>query len=227
MFFDGAARKDGAGAGVILVTPEEEVLPYAFTLTENCSKNVAEYQALMMGLEMAIELKITRLKVFGDSKLIIHQLLALYEVRKPELLPYVNHAKKFLEWFDDVSLEHVPRKENRQADALANLASALISSNEEITVSLCKRWVLSSITLNKDEDIEANVVSILKIDEEDWCQPLIDYLQHGKLPSDLKQKAEVKRQTPHFIYFKDTFYKRSFDGVFFRCLNNEEASRAL
>ena len=56
--------------------------------------------------------------MFGDFKLIINQFLALYEVKKPELLPYVNHAKKLLEWFDDVSLEHVPRKENRQADAL-------------------------------------------------------------------------------------------------------------
>ena len=110
LFFDGAARKDGAGASVILVIPEEEVLPYAFTLVENCSNNVTEYQALAMGLEMAIELKITRLKVFGYSKLIINQLLALYEVKKPELLPYVNHVKKLLEWFDDLSLEHVPRK---------------------------------------------------------------------------------------------------------------------
>ena len=138
LFFDGATRKDGAGAGVILVTPEEEVLPYAFTFTENCSNNVAEYQALMMGLEMAIELKITRLKMFGDSKLIIKQLLALYKVKKPNLLPYIDHAKKLLEWFDDVSLEHVPRKENRQVDALANLASALTSSDERITVPLCK-----------------------------------------------------------------------------------------
>ena len=113
LFFDRAARKDGAGAGVILVTPEEEVLPYAFTLVENCSNNVAEYQALAMGLEMAMELNITRLKAFGDSKLIINQILALYEVKKPELLPYVNHVKKLLEWFDNVSLEHVPRKENR------------------------------------------------------------------------------------------------------------------
>ena len=59
---------------------------------------------------MTIELKITRLKMFGDSKLIINQLLALYKVKKPELLPYVDHAMKLLEWFDDVSLEHVPRK---------------------------------------------------------------------------------------------------------------------
>ena len=79
LFFDGAARKDGAGAGVILITPEEEVLPYAFTLIENYFNNVVEYQTLIMGLKMAIELKITRLKVFGDSKLIINQLLALYE----------------------------------------------------------------------------------------------------------------------------------------------------
>ena len=110
LFFDGAARKDGARVGVIFVTLEEEILPYAFTLTKNCSNNMAEYQALMMGLEIAIELKITRLKVFRDYKLIINQLLVLYEVKKPELLPYVDHAKKLLEWFDDVSLEHVLRK---------------------------------------------------------------------------------------------------------------------
>ena len=96
--------------------------------------------------------------MFRDSKLIINQLLALYEVKKPELLPYVSHVKKLLEWFDDVSLEHVPKKENRQAEALANLASALTSSDEGITVPLCKRWVLPPITLDKDEDIEANVV---------------------------------------------------------------------
>ena len=42
LLFDEAVRKDGTGAGVILVTPEEEVLPYAFTLTENYSNNVAE-----------------------------------------------------------------------------------------------------------------------------------------------------------------------------------------
>ena len=54
LFFDGAARKDGVGAGVILVTLEEEVLPYTFTLVENCSNNVVEYQALAMGLEMQL-----------------------------------------------------------------------------------------------------------------------------------------------------------------------------
>ena len=83
------------------------------------------------------------------------------------------------------------------------------------------------ITLDKDEDIEVNVVSALEIDEEDWRQQLIDYLQHEKLSFDPRHKVEVKCRAPRFIYFKSTFYKHSFDGVFLRCLDNEETSRAL
>ena len=62
-------------------------------------------------------------------------------------------------------------KKNRQADSPTNLASAFTSSDEGINVPLCKQWILPPVTIDKDEDIEANVVSILEIDEEDWCQP--------------------------------------------------------
>ena len=72
------------------ITLEGEVLPYAFTLTHNCSNDEAKYQALIIGLEMATEMKITQLEVFGDSQLVINQLLTLYEVKKLELLPYVK-----------------------------------------------------------------------------------------------------------------------------------------
>ena len=113
-------------------------MPFVFTLIENCSNNVAEYQALIIGLEMAIDLKITQLKMVEDSKLVINQLLSLYELKKPKLLLYVSYVKKLLEWFDNVNLEHVPRKKNKQADFLANLASPLALPNEKVQVSLCK-----------------------------------------------------------------------------------------
>ena len=92
MFFDGATQRCGAdaGAGVVFVTPERDILPYSFTLIECCSNNVAEYQALILGLEMAIDEKTTRLEVFGDSKLIINQVLLHYDVRKPELIHFTN-----------------------------------------------------------------------------------------------------------------------------------------
>ena len=134
MFFDGAARCNGAGAGVVFVSPEGEVMPFAFNLMELCSNNAAEYQALIFGLEMAINMKIPNLKIFGDSKLIINQVLMLYEVKKVELLPYFKYASKLLTQFDTFSIEHVPRKENLQADALAKLASTLAISDKEIKV---------------------------------------------------------------------------------------------
>jgi hypothetical protein len=53
MYFDGACRKSGAGAGVMFVTPDEAILPYSFTLTSAVSNNAAEYEALIIGLEIA------------------------------------------------------------------------------------------------------------------------------------------------------------------------------
>jgi ribonuclease HI len=85
MFFDGATQRDGAGARVVFITPEGDVLPYLFTFIECCSNNVAEYQALILGLNMAMDLKTTRLEVFRDSKLIINQVLSEYEVKKARL----------------------------------------------------------------------------------------------------------------------------------------------
>ncbi|XP_016570882.1 uncharacterized protein LOC107868742 [Capsicum annuum] len=54
MYFDGAVHCEGAGAGVVFITPNGEVLPYSFTLTQCCSNNVTEYQALILGLEMVL-----------------------------------------------------------------------------------------------------------------------------------------------------------------------------
>ena len=67
IFFDGAARQNRAEAGVIFITPEGEVLPFSFSFTECCSNNMAEYQALILGLEMAVNTKMPYLNFFGDS----------------------------------------------------------------------------------------------------------------------------------------------------------------
>ena len=108
MYFDGAARRDGAGAGVVFVTPQRQVLPYAFILGELCSNNVAEYQALIIGLQMAIDLKIPTLEVYGDSQLIINQLSGIYDVKKEDLMPYHKFAHQLMEEFESIALEHVP-----------------------------------------------------------------------------------------------------------------------
>ncbi|XP_070039840.1 uncharacterized protein [Nicotiana tomentosiformis] len=119
MYFNGIAHRRGAGVGVVFVTSQGEVLPYSFTLTKLCSNNVAEYQVLILGLEMAVDMKQLQLQVFGDSQLVVNQLLGSYEVKKHELCPYHNYAKILMGWVGNMTIQHVPRKENNKAHALA------------------------------------------------------------------------------------------------------------
>ncbi|XP_019150177.1 PREDICTED: uncharacterized protein LOC109146984 [Ipomoea nil] len=230
MYFDGAAHKEGAGAGVVFVTPEGDVLPYSFTLTERCSNNVAEYQALILGLEIAADMKQLRINIYGDSKLIINQVLGVYEVKKPELIPYNSYAKTLLHWLGDATMEHIPRKHNKQADALAALASTISHPIDEARLRVCQKWVVSPIFEDDgslDDIVELPTASVYEVDKEDWRQSLIDYLVDGKLPQDPRRRVDVRRRAPRFIYFKDALYRRSFDGVFLRCLGEEEALQAM
>ncbi|KAM2690737.1 hypothetical protein EV1_043866 [Malus domestica] len=226
MFFDGSARADGAGAGVVFMSPQRQVLPYSFQLSELCSNNVAEYQALILGLQMAINMEIAALEIYGDSKLIINQLLTEYEVRKDDLVPYFRLATQLLQRFEAVTLEHVPRKENQMADALANLASSMTLGEDEATnVPVCQRWVIPLVTEMVLSD--TNVISILPVNVEEWRQPLINYLEHGMLPDDPKHRSEIRRRAHRFLYYKGTLYRRSFEGVLLRCLGEEEANQAM
>ena len=75
MFFNRAAHREGVGTGVVFISPQWQILLYSFLLSELWSINVAEYQALIIGLQMAIEMGISQLEIFGDSKLIINQIL--------------------------------------------------------------------------------------------------------------------------------------------------------
>ncbi|KAA0025936.1 uncharacterized protein E6C27_scaffold34G002400 [Cucumis melo var. makuwa] len=72
IYFDGVVRRSGARAGIVLISHEKHMLPYSFAIAELCSNNVAEYQALIIGLQMALEIGVSFIEIYGDSKLIIN-----------------------------------------------------------------------------------------------------------------------------------------------------------
>ena len=166
MFFDGATHREESGASVVFVSPQKHMLPFAFKLNEPCSNNVAEYQALIAGLQIALDMKISYLKVYGDSKLVINQLLTHYEVKNEGLVPYFRLATRLVEEFEKISLEHIPRSENKIADALANLATTLALSEEErVNVPVCNRWAL---TFTEEYTSETNAISVFVVEDKDW-----------------------------------------------------------
>ena len=69
-----------AGAGVVLMSPQNYVIPYVFSLTEPCFNNVVKYNALLIGMQIAEEIGVRNLEAYVDSKLIINQVRGEYEV---------------------------------------------------------------------------------------------------------------------------------------------------
>jgi hypothetical protein len=70
-------------------------------------------------------------------------------------------------------------------------------------------------------------VEVFEVEKEDWHQPFVDYLKYEKLSEDSRRKVDIRRRVTRFIYFKGTLYRRSFDGVFLRCLGDNEAMQAM
>ncbi|XP_070056828.1 uncharacterized protein [Nicotiana tomentosiformis] len=191
MFFDGSARRNGAGTCTVLISPERQVLPFSFILGETCSNNAAEYRALIVGLEMELYMKIPQLEIYRDSKLIINQLLGSYEVKKEDLLPCHQNDSYLIERFNHVFLNHIPRENNCMADALANLATTMtLGKNESTKVHVYDRWFIPRLLDLQINEIHHTPVRV--IEEEDWRQPLIEYLEHGMLPEDLRQRTDIK-----------------------------------
>ena len=70
-YFDGAYSKDGKGAGFLLISPEGNLMPFYFKLEFDSTDNVVEYEALILILQVAKQMKVQCISIFGDSELII------------------------------------------------------------------------------------------------------------------------------------------------------------
>src|SRR6187399_1440946 len=124
MYFDGAFSLQGAGAGVLLVTPTGEHLKYVVQMhfpKEQATNNTAEYEGLLAGLRIAADLGIKKLIVRGDSQLVVNQVNKDYQ--SPLMKAYVDEVRKLEEHFDGIQAEHVPRAENDIADYLSKRAA--------------------------------------------------------------------------------------------------------
>ncbi len=122
LWTDGAARGNPgpAGIGVMLKTRAGVVLAAEGRSIGHATNNVAEYRALLLGLEKALEQGVRKVEVRADSELLIKQLKSEYRVKNPGLRPLFEQANQMLGRFESVRLTHVRREHNAEADRLAN-----------------------------------------------------------------------------------------------------------
>ncbi|KFK29724.1 hypothetical protein AALP_AA7G170100 [Arabis alpina] len=120
---DGSSTKSGSGVGIRLTSPAGEILEQSFRLSFKASNNEAEYEAILAGLRLARALNIAEISVFSDSQLVVNQFSGEYATKDERMQAYLGLAKALAAQFEKFTLTRIPRGENVNADALANLAS--------------------------------------------------------------------------------------------------------
>ncbi|XP_020263320.1 uncharacterized protein LOC109839302 [Asparagus officinalis] len=203
LYFDGAAMISStgrviAGVGVVFISPQNHILPRAISLTEPCSNNMAEYNALLVGLDIAKQLGVKRLEAYSDSQLIVNQMKGEYKVRNEDLVPYHTAAIALADSFEGFYIDHVSRLKNTYADALASLVATLAlpeRTTQQVTVT--SRQLFKSKYALQINTVEAEPSTL---EPKDWRFPIIDYVLYGLLPKDIKERESIRRRAPRFYY---------------------------
>ena len=120
---DGAANSQGSGAGLILTSPYGIEVEYALKFGFQASNNKAEYEVVIVGLNLAHYMEADQLEICSDSQLVVKQIEDSYEARGEKMIINLKNMRELLKKFTRVQVRHVPRAENTWADALAKLAT--------------------------------------------------------------------------------------------------------
>jgi ribonuclease HI len=135
VYCDGGSRGNPgpAAIGAVVLDPSTEPARRLATVSETIgvtTNNVAEYRALIAGLEAAAPFRARTVRVRADSKLVVEQLKGAWKVRQPHLRPLLQEARALLARYERVDLQHVRRELNVDADALVNAALDAAATRE-------------------------------------------------------------------------------------------------
>jgi len=121
---DGGARGNPgpAGAGFILTRPDGSTICRGGRYLGETTNNIAEYKALIWGLETARDRGVRTLSAFLDSELVVKQIAGTYRVKHPNMKPLYQRVVALMGGFSEITVGHVRRENNKEADLLANEA---------------------------------------------------------------------------------------------------------
>jgi ribonuclease HI len=221
LFFDGSASMQGGSAGVVLIDPSGDQVKYMVHLEFKATNNMAEYEALIVGLSAALSLGVCQLLVKGDSQLIIKQVREECSCNEPRLAAYLLHVRKLEKSFDAFELQHVPRANNSAADELsaraltwapvpegvfkgrllrptaqpAELGEGGETSASKLVVPIAFHpWSLPKVVCAiEDPDNLLAPLPVTQDSPDAWISKIQDYLKENILPEDHVSAERIVR----------------------------------
>jgi ribonuclease HI len=244
MYFDGSLMKTGAGAGLLFISPLDKHVRYVLRLHFPASNNVAEYEALVNGLRIAIELGVRRLDARGDSQLVIDQVMKNSHCRDHKMEAYCDEVWRLEDKFHGLELNHVARRYNETADELAKIASGQMMVPPDVfSRDIYQPSVKLDDAPEPDEtSAQPEVPSTaegeaLRVEGEqngvapnqNWQTPYLQYLLRGELTLDKAEARRLVRRAKSFVLLGDEkeLYHRSPSGILQRCISVTQGQELL
>ncbi|XP_077219712.1 uncharacterized protein LOC143853900 [Tasmannia lanceolata] len=146
---DGSSNKGGCGAGLVLTGPDNFTLDYALRFEFCASNNEAEFEALLAGMNLAVQTGAQRLKAYCDSQLVANQIQGIYEARDERMIKYLSKVRQLSTKFKSFEVIKIPRTENTKADVLSKLAA----SGYTTLGNICMEFLQKSSIENKAAEV--------------------------------------------------------------------------
>ncbi|XP_070029079.1 uncharacterized protein [Nicotiana sylvestris] len=220
MFFDGAVKAKGVGIGAIFISPTGQHYLATARLRFLCTNNTAEYEACIMGMNLAIDQDVEELLIMGDLDLIIRQAQGEWETRDVKLIPYRQHVEDLGRRFKSIEFRYIPRCHNKLDDALATLASMLPYPGnahiDPLEIQIRERHGYYNTI-----EAEPNV--------QPWYHDIKRFLKTKEYPEQASgyQKRTIRWHASGFLLSGDVLYKRTPNLNLLRCVDTEEVGKIM
>ena len=168
---DGSSVQGRGRVGVVITTPDGEILKCGVQLKFPATNNEAEYEGIPTGLRLGKVLGVKNLLVQNDSKLVIGQIKGKYEAKEERMRKYLRLTKHLTQEFNKVELVQVPRSQNMVADEISKLASSEEGgSNKGLAMEVQKHPSVEEVPTFTIHSVNS------------WMTPITLFLQDGHLP---------------------------------------------
>jgi ribonuclease HI len=219
IFYDGFWGTFGARAAAVLVAPSKVRTCYAIKLDLSCTNNIAEYEALLLGLQKLKAMGIRRAILKTDSQVISSHVDKSSKARDPKLEKYLDAVGRLEASFEGFFVKNILRGENEHADLLAKSAAQGLPLPSEVFFETIKA---PSIEL-----MERAVLTISPVHSEDWRTEIISFLQGICLSDDEAYNKRMEARTRPYVIIEGELYKHGVYSPLLKCLSRNEGHELL
>jgi ribonuclease HI len=177
-------------------------MKYAARLEFQCTNNIAEYKAVLLGLYKAKAMRIQRIVIKTDSQIVLGHIEKDYKARDPELARYLQFLRDQEKYFEGFTVKNISRNDNTDADELAKAAAQNTSLPQDVFYQILKQASIKAVQVATRE--------VHIIQSEDWRAPIMAYLRGHYEPENEVNDIRMKQRMRNYKIINNQLYKQEY-----------------